>query len=425
VFESTDVLSEAAGTHESLGRLAAAVDPAVPGPVADELLAELLEAGRQMDLAICRTLERVERSGQFSVDGAATVNQFVRRRINETDSWAAKRIAVGRALADRLPITGKTWEAGRFGLDHAAIIDQATRAIDNPELVAEIDRILSEAAANGLDPTDLRKLADTIRAQTVPDQAEEKARRQYREQTISASTSLGGMVHISGWLDPEAGALFNRALGFFTPKKPKPDEAFADLSLTQSAGFRRALGLTQMARHALAHAASCNGEGGPHDTMIVGVDLETLRDGLGIGQVAGGPHLPGAALRRLACDADIIPAVLGTKGEILDLGRRSRLPSAAIRAAVIARDGGCIFPGCQRPPSWCECHHRQHWLFGGLTNTENLDLLCVFHHHLLHEGGWHLTIDKTPGRTPWFHPPNGRKPLKGEGRPLIPPKRRT
>jgi hypothetical protein len=419
VLESSDVLGEAVAAHESVARLAAAIGPDMTGPVADELLAELFELGRQTDLALCRAIERAERSGQFAADGAASVHQYVCRKVNERREWASKRIAAGRALADRLPMTAKTWEAGRLGLEHACVIDLATRRIDDPLVVAELDRVLAEAAAGGLDPTDLEKIADRFRAQTLPDQAEAKARRQHRDQSIHASTSLGGMVHVSGWLDPEAGAAFQRALGFFTPPPPSKDQMLADPSRFEPAGYRRALGLHQLVRHAMVHAERCNGEGGAHGLMIIGVGLDTLSTGVGTGQVAGGPLLGAASLRRLACDAAIIPAVLGAHGEILDLGRKTRNPSPALRAAVIARDGGCIFPGCRRPPAWCEAHHRRHWLLGGSTNLENLDLLCVRHHHLCHEGGWRLSVEKNPERTPWFHPPRGRPPLRGERRPLI------
>ena len=142
MFESVDVLSEAARAHESLGRLAASIGPDMTGPVADELLAELLEIGRQADLAICRAIERADRSGQFAADGAASTHQYVCRKVNERAGWASKRIAAGRALADRLPMTAKSWEAGRLGLDHAHVIDVATRRIEDPKIVAELDRIL-------------------------------------------------------------------------------------------------------------------------------------------------------------------------------------------------------------------------------------------------------------------------------------------
>ena len=358
------------------------------------------------------------------MDGLSSTAAFVRRRINERGEWASKRVAVGRALADRLPFAAKGWEAGHLGLEHASVIDHATRQLEDPDLVAEVDRILSEAAANGLDPTDLSRLAEQIRAQSVPEQAAEKARRQHRDQSLHASTTMDGMVHICGVLDPEAGAAFQHALGFFTPPPSPPQVALADPALFEPVALRRALGLSQLVRHAMTHAEGCNGEGGNRDTMIIGADLDMLKTGVGVGAVAGGPTLNAGTLRRMACDGDIIPAVLGSHSEILDLGRRQRIANAALRAAVITRDGGCIFPGCRRPPSWCECHHRQHWLNGGPTSLENLDLLCLHHHHLLHEGGWRLTIDHDTHRTPWFHPPYGT-PLKGERRPLIPRRYRT
>jgi hypothetical protein len=421
----TDLVAEVTQLQASAARIATAIDTGTSGPVADELLSELLAVGRLIDLGTCRAVERVDRTGQSCADGIASTTAYLRRRINERGEWASKRVAVGRALADRLPFTAKGWEAGHLGLEHACVIDHATRQLEDPQLIAEVDRILSEAAANGLDPTDLSRLAEQIRAQSVPHQAADKARRQHRDQSLHASTTLDGMVHISGLLDPEAGAAFKHALGFFTPKPPKPDEALADPSRSAPIAYRRALGLTQMARHAMAHAADCHGAGGTRDTMIIGVGLDVLTKGVGVGAVAGGPILPAGALRRLACDAGIIPAVLGSQSENLDLGRRARIANPALRAAVIARDGGCIFPGCQRPPSWSECHHRQHWLNGGKTTLENLDLLCTHHHHLTHEGGWHLTVDNNTRRTPWFHPPGGGTPLKGERRPLIPRQYRT
>jgi hypothetical protein len=367
----------------------------------------------------------VDRSGQCWADGVSSTAAFVRRKVNERGEWASRRVAVGRALADRLPFASKHWEAGQLGLDHVSVIDRATRQLEDPELVAEVDRILSEGAANGLDPGDLARLAEQVRAQSVPEEAAAKARRQHRDQTIHASTTLDGMVHISGWLDPQAGAAFKRALGLFTPPPPTAEETLADLSQFQPIALRRALGLVQMARDAMTHAEGCHRQGGDRDTMIIGVGLDVLTTGVGIGAVAGGPILGAGTLRRLACDANIIPAVLGANSEILDLGRTMRLANAALRAAVVARDGACIFPGCQRPPSWCECHHRRHWLNGGPTSLENLDLLCEHHHHVVHEGGWHLTVDHDTHRTPWFHPPNGSTPLKGQRRPLIPRQYRT
>jgi hypothetical protein len=80
----------------------------------------------------------------------------------------------------------------------------------------------------------------------------------------------------------------------------------------------------------------------------------------------------------------------GAPTQPLEVGRTSRVVSPAQRAALVVRDGGCAFPGCQRPPAWCEAHHLRHWLHSGPTDLANLALLCRAHHRAVHEGGWRL-----------------------------------
>ena len=109
-----------------------------------------------------------------------------------------------------------------------------------------------------------------------------------------------------------------------------------------------------------------------------------------------------ATLRKMACDADIIPAVLGSHGEILDLGRKTRLFTPAQRLALTARDQGCTFPNCTIPAPWCEAHHITYWSDGGPTSTSNGALLCSAHHHLIHKEQWTIT---TRHGTPWYTPP--------------------
>ena len=75
----------------------------------------------------------------------------------------------------------------------------------------------------------------------------------------------------------------------------------------------------------------------------------------------------------------------------LEVGRTSRVVQAGQRVALAVRDGGCVFPNYQRPLAWCEAHHRQHWLRGGLTDLTNLALLCRAHHRAVHEGGCNAT----------------------------------
>ena len=96
--------------------------------------------------------------------------------------------------------------------------------------------------------------------------------------------------------------------------------------------------------------------------------------------------------RRIACDARIIPVLLASNGEPLDVGRSSYPVTQAIWRALVARDGGCAFAGCDRPPEWTEAHHRIPWEDGGETSTDNCCLLCDFHHRRVHHDGWDVIL---------------------------------
>ena len=106
---------------------------------------------------------------------------------------------------------------------------------------------------------------------------------------------------------------------------------------------------------------------------------------------AGGIHVSAETARRLACDAAKVVMRHGPDGEILDVGRRTRTISPALRRALVARDGQCRFPGCQNRR--CDAHHVQHWADGGETALENLVLLCRRHHRAVHEEGFRITLD--------------------------------
>ncbi len=404
---------KAAQLHALAAELAAAVSSDTSGVLAVEVLPEVLGAGRQLDLLTCRLIERADRSGSYATDGAASTQAFVRGVSGESDGWVSKRVQVGRALADRMPVTGKAFEAGDLGLDHAWVIVQATKDLQH-DLAADLEAFLAEQAPP-LTPRQLRVVAEEVLAAAAPEQSADEAARKHAAQHVHLSETLDGRWRLDGWLDAEAGLIVSKAIAEFL-RKPDPE---GDV-LTESIGSRRAEALVQMARHATAHAETCQGEGGSRHTVMVGLSHQALLDGLGTAGTPDGQRLPAAAARRMACDGAIIPAVFGSDSEILDFGRRTRTIANGLRHFLVARDGGCVWPGCDRPPSFTEAHHREQWLRDhGETEPGNLELLCVAHHHKVHEGGWNMTIGHDPDHTPWFWPPDGRPPLQGHRRPLL------
>ncbi|TKI61249.1 HNH endonuclease signature motif containing protein, partial [Nocardioides jishulii] len=134
--------------------------------------------------------------------------------------------------------------------------------------------------------------------------------------------------------------------------------------------------------------------GGDATNVTVTISLDALRDGLGVATLDNG--VPGdgfeaitaAHARRLACNARIIPAVLGSDSEVLDLGRASRLFTKAQRRALILRDRTCRAEGCDIPGTWSEAHHLRPWQGGGETDLHNAVLLCSHHHHRVHDPGY-------------------------------------
>lgn len=108
-------------------------------------------------------------------------------------------------------------------------------------------------------------------------------------------------------------------------------------------------------------------------------------------------------VRRLACDATITPIITGPGDVPLHLGRTTRLAGRAQRRALAARDRGCAFPACDRPPAWTQAHHIVHWADGGPTDLDNLVLLCAAYHRAVHHDGW--TAAMSAAGIPVFRPP--------------------
>ena len=161
-------------------------------------------------------------------------------------------------------------------------------------------------------------------------------------------------------------------------------------------------GLTPARRHLQSilnalHSVGGSATGGralARSTLVVHCQLETL---LGLAEQAGisahGLDISPGELRRMLCDAGVLPATFNGESQILDLGREQRFVPDYMREGIFARDGGCLVPGCTVPPEHCEMCHIDSWEDGGVTSVENIGPGCSAHHHDFHSGKIQLVRD--------------------------------
>jgi hypothetical protein len=169
---------------------------------------------------------------------------------------------------------------------------------------------------------------------------------------------------------------------------------------------RRGDALVCLVRRAVAAAPGAGTAAGSKAQLVVTVDYGQLRDGLGAGTTLGGLDagtiLAPQTVRRIACDAALLPAVLGGDGEVLDWGHTRRLFTPGQVKRLWLRDGGCTWPQCGIPAAWTDAHHLIHWADGGPTDLDNAALLCDRHHTLVHQrrhaGTLTTTADPDTGR---------------------------
>src|SRR5665811_2230902 len=201
-----------------------------------------------------------------------------------------------------------------------------------------------------------------------------------------------GMIAIRGQLDPESGAVLTAALDPLSA--PNPCEANGGRD-PRPADRRRADALIELCRRATA--AGSNAPTTTKAQIVVTIDYDRLLGAVrGAGTTLAGQVLSPQTVRKLACDAAIIPMVLGSESQPLDVGRTKRLVTPALLATLWARDKGCTYPGCGRPPQWTDAHHVKHWIDGGTTSLLNLALLCGNH-----------PPPRCAGRYPHVYPPTG------------------
>ena len=224
----------------------------------------------------------------------------------------------------------------------------------------------------------------------------------------------GDLTEYQLLMTPEQAAALEAAIGPLSAPAPNTETGERD---QRPAGQRRVEALSEVCRRSSAldsDKAGTDGAGGAAAAVHVTVALADLQARTGCGEVLGssatGTILSPEVLRRICCEADLIPYVLGTAGEDLDLGRVFRLFTRAQRRRLWRRDRGCTYPGCGAPAAWTRAHHVVHWADGGATDVDNAALLCQRHHTLVHnrrlvahvrgkpdDRGRYVIWDLTPG----------------------------
>jgi hypothetical protein len=334
---------------------------------------------------------------------------------------------VAEALADGWLSTAK-----------AHVIERAVDTLPSGEEVRSrgVQALLDEAG--GVDATDLRKAARRLIELVDPDGSErrdEKAmEREERAAHLSRDLSIrddgAGGAHIRGRCSIEDAALLKATL--FPLARPRPTARPDCDSMTcdipgcghdgrdpRDHGARLLDALVEVCR-AMQKTGLLPDSHGATARVSVTVPLEDLRNDTGSGATDTGEDLSPGTVRRMACDAELIPVVLGEDSAVLDVGRIMRLVTAAIWYALVVRDRHCRFPGCTRPPIMCHAHHLVHWVDGGVTSLDNLVLLCGHHHRLVHAGHW--TIDRPSPGAFEFTPPDAVRRARGPRPDRAPPR---
>ena len=431
MFEYTEVVSIGSlGIAHRL--LAQAVDElcAVVESGADDELVSLLTvcegAARRLDRVTVDTVAALERRGTFSERGYKSAvgalgdllgwERFeARRRVVAAEQVTARVGLDGGALPARLPHTAEAFADGRASLRHVDVVARllGSKAAGrlSPEQWAGAEEQLA-AKTGEYTPNELyawgRRLIDAL--DQDGEEPDDRPPAQVNELFLTRGRDGGGKL--KGRFDDAA--MFE-AIAAVIDAKAKPLTGDDD----RSAGERQAEALADVCGYVLDHAPSSTvpQAGGHRPHVNVLVRLEDLENRARAACLDFGGSVSPESLRMLCCDAAVVPIVLDGAGQPLDVGRATRAIPDGLRRAVAARDRGCAHPGCDRPPSWCECHHIEPWECGGETALNNLAMLCRAHHRQIHSTEW---ICRIRDGLPEFIPPAWIDPERRPRRKALP-----
>ena len=326
-------------------------------------------------------------------------------------------VRLATVLAEQLPLIGAALREGQVSLAQAEAIADGFGKL--PATFGQDDLRLCQVEileyVDDLGPNELRLLAVRLVELVDPDGAEAaeaarlaaEERRARRRRRLRLVPNHHGAMTISGSLPLAEGAHLAAQLEALMP----PLTSYQNTGELPDRAARTADALLLLAQIA-ANSGHLPNQGKDRPHVVITLDHDTLASGLGrISLPGNGGRLGAGDARRLACDAGIIPVVLGGDSRPLDVGREARHFTKAIRTALTLRDQGCAFPGCTAVPAACDAHHIRPWWAGGASSLANALLVCPFHHRLVEpdpdqseRSQWRVHLDPATG-LPWFTPP--------------------
>jgi hypothetical protein len=309
---------------------------------------------------------------QWRDDGHACAADALMIECRMTEGAARGHVELAHKL-QVLPQVAAAFATGDVSRQHVQVIAKAhtpARADAFPQVEATL---LSVAQTQ--DPSRLSQIVQQIGERLDGDDGRSADEQRYERRRWSNRKTLDGMGSGHYAADPESNEVILTALKAEMERDRRKDESRTSEQRRFDAAvniFRRALdngdlGSTRSVR--------------PHISVVAHV----AEDGHIEATTAFGQRLSQSTLERIMCDCDISRVIMRGKSEVLDVGRASRTPTVAQWKALAARDGGCRRKGCNRPPAFCEAHHKWYWEDGGPTDIDNLELLCWFHHHEEHK----------------------------------------
>ncbi len=284
-------------------------------------------------------------------------------------------------------------------LDQARVIVKALDALP-VEVGVEVTQLAEQRLvedAEDFGPAELARLGRRVLDVVDPEVGDQQERRalERAERKAESVTRLDfrrrgdGCTDIAATVPDATAARLRTYLEAFTSPRRHDRHAATDAASDPATGVRlpadRQRGLAFCALLERLDPTRLPDHGGLATTVMVTIPLETLQTGLGTAQLGTGEPITAGEARRLACTAGLVPAVLGTRSEVLDLGRTARLFTPAQRKALALRHPRCRAEDCDVPAPWCEAHHATPWSHGGTTDLAEGVLLCHWHHKRAHD----------------------------------------